>query len=37
MAATAATTAMAVPLLVFAANVEIFVWPHVLRLASPVV
>ena len=37
LAATAATTAMAVPLLVLAANVEIFVWPHLLRLASPVV
>jgi hypothetical protein len=37
LAATAATTAIAVPLLVVAANVEIFVWPHLLRLASPVV
>jgi hypothetical protein len=26
-----------VPLLIVAANVEIFVWPHLLRLASPVV
>jgi hypothetical protein len=37
LAATAATTAIAVPLLVLAANVELFVWPHLLRLASPVV
>ena len=37
LAATAATTAMAVPLLVLAANLEIFVWPHLLRLASPAV
>jgi hypothetical protein len=37
LAATAATTAIAVPLLIVAANVEIFVWPHLLRLASPVV
>jgi hypothetical protein len=37
LAATAATTALAVPVLVLAANVEIFVWPHLLRLASPVV
>jgi hypothetical protein len=37
LAATAATTAMAVPLLVLAANLEIFVWPHLLRLASPYV
>jgi hypothetical protein len=36
LAATAATTAMAVPLLVLAANLEVFVWPHLLRLASPV-
>jgi hypothetical protein len=37
LAATAATTAMAVPILVVAANLEIFVWPDLLRLASPVV
>jgi hypothetical protein len=37
LAATAATTAMAVPLLVLAANLEVFVWPHLLRLASPYV
>jgi hypothetical protein len=36
LAATAATTAMAVPLLVVAANIEVFVWPQLLRLASPV-
>jgi hypothetical protein len=37
LAATAATTAIAVPVLVLAANIEVFVWPHLLRLASPVV
>jgi hypothetical protein len=37
LAATAATTAIAVPLLIVAANVEIFVWPQLLRLVSPVV
>jgi hypothetical protein len=37
LAATAATTAMAVPLLVLAANLEVFAWPHLLRLASPYV
>jgi hypothetical protein len=37
LAATVATTAIAVPLLVLAANIEIFVWPDLLRLASPVV
>jgi hypothetical protein len=37
LAATAATTAIAVPVLVVAANIEIFVWPHLLRLASPAV
>jgi len=37
LAATAATTAIAVPLLVLAANVEVFVWPRLLRLASPLV
>jgi hypothetical protein len=36
LAATAATTALAVPLLVVAANVEVFVWPRLLRLASPI-
>jgi Stage II sporulation protein M len=36
LAATAATTALAVPILVVAANVEVFVWPRLLRLASPV-
>ncbi len=36
LAATAATTALAVPVLVLAANVEVFVWPDLLRLASPV-
>ena len=36
LAATAATTAIAVPVLILAANIEVFVWPHLLRLASPV-
>ena len=36
LAATAATTLMAIPVLVVAANVEVFVWPRLLRLASPV-
>lgn len=36
LAATAATGALAVPILVVAANVEVFVWPRLLRLASPV-
>jgi hypothetical protein len=35
LAATAVTTAIAVPILVLAANVEVFVWPQLLRLASP--
>jgi hypothetical protein len=35
LAATAATTAMAVPLLIAAANIEVFVWPRLLELASP--
>jgi hypothetical protein len=37
LAATAATTAIAVPLLVLAANLEVFVWPRLLQLASPYV
>jgi hypothetical protein len=37
LAATAATTAMAVPVLLLAANIEVFVWPRLLRLVSPVV
>ena len=36
LAATAATTALAVPTLVLAASVEVFVWPLLLRLASPI-
>ena len=36
LAATFATSALALPVLVLAANVEVFVWPHLLRLASPV-
>lgn len=37
LAATAATTLLAIPTLVIAANVEVFVWPRLLRLASPLV
>jgi Stage II sporulation protein M len=36
LAATVVTTLLAAPVLVLAANVEIFVWPRLLRLASPV-
>jgi hypothetical protein len=36
LAATAATTALAVPVLVVSANLEVFVWPRLLRLVSPV-
>jgi hypothetical protein len=36
LAATLVTTAIAVPVLVVAANVEVFIWPRLLRLASPV-
>jgi hypothetical protein len=36
LAATAATTVVAAPVLILAANVEVFVWPWLLRLASPV-
>jgi multisubunit Na+/H+ antiporter MnhC subunit len=35
LAATIATTALAVPVLVFTAAVEVWVWPHLLRAASP--
>ena len=35
LAATAVTTAVAVPVLVLAASVEVFLWPRLLRLASP--
>jgi hypothetical protein len=35
LAATAATTALAAPVLVVTANIEVFVWPRLLRLASP--
>jgi hypothetical protein len=35
LAATAVTTAVAVPVLVLAASIEVFVWPALLRLASP--
>jgi hypothetical protein len=36
LAATAVTTAVAAPVLILAANVEVFAWPRLLRLASPV-
>jgi hypothetical protein len=36
LAATAVTTAIAVPTLILAASLEVFVWPALLRLASPV-
>ncbi|MEA2255272.1 MAG: hypothetical protein QOG35_1317 [Solirubrobacteraceae bacterium] len=35
LAATLATTALAVPVLVVAACIEVFVWPHLMLLASP--
>jgi hypothetical protein len=35
LAATVATTALALPVLVVAAAVEVWVWPHLLRAASP--
>jgi hypothetical protein len=35
LAATVATTALAAPVLVVAAGIEVWVWPHLLRAASP--
>ena len=35
LAATVATTALAAPVLVASAAIEIYVWPHLLRAASP--
>jgi hypothetical protein len=35
LAATAVTTAVAAPVLVLAATIEVFLWPELLRLASP--
>jgi hypothetical protein len=35
LAATAVTTAVAVPVLILAAATEVFLWPELLRLASP--
>ncbi len=35
LAATIATTLLAVPVVLLAANVEVFVWPHLLRAVSP--
>jgi len=37
LAATAATTILATPVLIFAASLEVFVWPHLMRAASPIV
>jgi hypothetical protein len=37
LAATAVTTAIAVPMLILAASLEVFVWPVLLRLVSPLV
>ena len=37
LAATVATTALAIPVLVVSASVEVFLWPHLLRAVSPVV
>lgn len=37
LAATFITVALAVPTLVFAATVEVYVWPHILEAVSPVV
>jgi hypothetical protein len=36
LAATAVTVAIAVPMLVFPATIEVYVWPHVLEAISPV-
>jgi hypothetical protein len=36
LAATAVTTAVAAPVLILAASLEVFLWPWLLRLASPV-
>ena len=35
LAATIATTLLAVPVVLLAANVEVFLWPHLLRAVSP--
>lgn len=35
LAATVATCALALPVLVLTANIEVFVWPHLMRAASP--
>jgi hypothetical protein len=37
LAATLVTVLIAVPLLIFAATVEVYVWPHILEALSPVV
>jgi hypothetical protein len=36
LAATFITVALAIPVLIAAATVEVYVWPHILRLISPV-
>ncbi len=36
LAATFVTVAMAIPTLVFAATVEVYLWPHILEALSPV-
>jgi hypothetical protein len=36
LAATFATSALAVPVLVVSANIEVFVWPHLMAAVSPV-
>lgn len=35
LAATAATTALAAPILILSASIEVFLWPQILELASP--
>ncbi|MDX6721957.1 MAG: hypothetical protein QOD73_361, partial [Solirubrobacteraceae bacterium] len=37
LAATVATSAIALPVLVMTSSIEVFVWPHLLRGASPLV
>ena len=37
LAATVATSALALPVLVMTSSIEVFVWPHLLRGASPLV
>jgi hypothetical protein len=37
LAATVATTILAIPVLIASAALEVFLWPHLLRAVSPVV